>query len=144
MKTNLKFGKMPDGGYKGEMDVIAFHPQTKEFVHVEASTGAVSWENQCETIERKFELAWQHYDDRFQFPKGSTRLIAISGFGRVAPAWAKERLGKSKITLESVPEFFRKVTADIQDRPITKGTISETLPLLRAIQFALHYGIKKG
>ena len=143
VKTNIRFGKGSHGGVKGEMDVVAFQPQTKEFVHVEASNGAASWEKQCETIERKFKLAGQHYDDMFQFPHESTRLIAISGFGRVAPDWAKERLVESGVTLESVPEFFRKVTADIQDRPITKGTISETLPLLRAIQFVLHCGIKK-
>ena len=143
VKTNLRFGKSPGGGVRGEMDVIAFHPQTKEFVHVEASTSAASWKRQCAVIERKFNSAGQHYDDMFQFPRESTRLIAISGFGRVAPAWAKERLGESGVTLESVPEFFRKVTAGIQDRPITKGTISETLPLLRAIQFSLHCGIIK-
>ena len=143
VKTNLRFGKNPGGGVRGEMDVIAFHPQTKVFVHVEASTSAASWEIICKDIRKKFELAEQYYEDMFQFPKELTQRIAISGFGYVAPDLAKKRLEKSGVTLESIPEFFRKVTADIQDRPIWKQTIPETLPLLRAIQFALHCGIIK-
>ena len=144
VKTNLRFGRIRrGGGYKGEMDVIAFHPQTRELVHVEVSTSAAKWENICKTIRRKFESAEQHYDEMFQFPRHSTRRIAIGGFGYVAPAWVKERLGESGVTLESVPEFFRKVTANIQDRPVAKSAIPETLPLLRAIQFVLHFGIEK-
>ena len=38
VKTNIKFGKLPSGGFAGEVDVVAFHPQTRELVHIEAST----------------------------------------------------------------------------------------------------------
>ena len=35
VKTNIKFGKLPRGGFTGEMDVVAFHPKTRELVHIE-------------------------------------------------------------------------------------------------------------
>ncbi len=144
VKTNIRFGKGSHGGVEGEMDVIAFCPKTKEFVHVEASTSAASWTKQCAAIEKKFDSAGQHYDDMFEFLRSPTRRIAIAGFGRVAPARPKERLGESGIMLESIPELFRKIIADLQDQPVAKGTIPENLTILRSIQIVLHCGIKKG
>jgi hypothetical protein len=34
VRTNVKFGRRPAGGYEGEMDVVAFDPLKKVLVHV--------------------------------------------------------------------------------------------------------------
>ena len=54
VKTNLKFGKLPVGGWAGEMDVLAFHPQIRELVHIETSSDALSWKERCERFRQKF------------------------------------------------------------------------------------------
>ena len=142
VKTNIKFGKLPRGGFTGEMDVVAFHPQTRELVHIETSTDALSWEDRCKRFKQKFESAELHYRDSFQFPFDPIRRIAIVGFGHTVPDEVKNMLGE-RIGVESVREFFRNVAAELRGRDPSKQAISENLPLLRAMQFVLHLGQEK-
>ena len=142
VKTNLKFGKLPVGGWAGEMDVMAFHPQIRELAHIETSSDALSWKERCERFRQKFDLAEQHYSDLFPFSLDSKRRIAIGGFGYTTPAKVKDTLGE-RIEVESVPEFLRKVTAELRKRHPSKQAIPENLPLLRAMQFVLHWGREK-
>jgi len=37
VRTNIKFGRLSHGGWKGEIDVVAYEPKSKEFIHVETS-----------------------------------------------------------------------------------------------------------
>ena len=75
VKTNIKFGKLPRGGFAGEMDVVAFHPQTRELVHIETSV-----HGGAERFKQKFDLAKRYYGELFQFSYGSMRCMAIGGF----------------------------------------------------------------
>ncbi len=50
VRTNIRFGKRPAGGYEGEIDVAAFNPRTKHLVHIETSTDADSWAERKKTI----------------------------------------------------------------------------------------------
>ena len=42
VKTNIRFGLLKRGGYAGEMDVVAYHPDTLSLVHIETSMDADS------------------------------------------------------------------------------------------------------
>ena len=137
VKTNIKFGKLPRGGFAGEMDVVAFHPQTRELVHIETSTVGGA-----KRFKQKFDLAKRYYGELFKFSYDSMRCMAIGGFAYTASPKVKKMLGE-KIEVESVPEFFRKASACLRECPISKQAISETLPLLRAMQFTLHLGQEK-
>jgi hypothetical protein len=44
VRTNVMVGPRDAGGYEGELDVVAFHPETREIVHVETSMDALSWD----------------------------------------------------------------------------------------------------
>ena len=61
--------------------------------------------------------------------------------GRIGPR-PRIRWG-IRIEVESVPEFLRKVTAELRKRHPSKQPIPENLPLLRAMQFVLHWGREK-
>ena len=137
VKTNIKFGKLPSGGFAGEVDVVAFHPQTRELVHIEAST-----DGGAKRFKKKFDLAKRYYGELFEFSYDYMRCMAIGGFAYTATPRDKKILGE-KIEVESVPEFFRKASACLRECPISKQAISETLPLLRAMQFTLHLGQEK-
>ncbi len=43
VKRNVKVGKLSHGGWEGELDIVAYHPTTRELVHVEPSIDALSW-----------------------------------------------------------------------------------------------------
>ena len=40
IRRNVLVGKREQGGYECELDVVAFHPETKQLVHIEPSTDA--------------------------------------------------------------------------------------------------------
>jgi hypothetical protein len=55
IRQNVKVGKLPKGGWEGELDIVAFHPVTRHLVHYEPSTDADSWARREERFEKKFD-----------------------------------------------------------------------------------------
>ena len=55
VKQNLKVGKLSHGGWEMELDVVAFHPETKRLVHIEPSIDADSWAERERRFRKKFE-----------------------------------------------------------------------------------------
>lgn len=43
VRNNVLVGKLDKGGYATELDIVAFHPETKHVVHLEPSMDADSW-----------------------------------------------------------------------------------------------------
>lgn len=82
VRTNVKFGKRPAGGYEGEIDVAAFDPKTKRLIHIEASTDADSWTERKKRFTKKFGDAKRHYKEIFDFQFDSIENRAIVGFSR--------------------------------------------------------------
>lgn len=136
VQTNLKYGARSKGGWIGEMDVVAFHPQTKELLHVETSMDAASWAKRTERFGRKFETAERYYAALFQFSYSHIRRLAIVGY-HAEPR--TDALG-AKIQMISVPEFISQITAELKGRHPLHQAIPENKPLLRSMQFALHWG----
>jgi hypothetical protein len=136
VRTNLKFGKRSKGGYTGEMDVAAFHPAKRELVHVETSMDADRWEERKRRFARKFAEAKAHWKELFAFPIESTRQIGIVGFGA---SGRKGVLGEG-IEVKSLAEFVAEICEELRTMHPLKQAIPETLPVLRAMQFAVHWG----
>lgn len=55
VKRNLKIGRLKHGGWEMELDIIAFHPQTKHLVHIEPSIDAHSWSTRESRFQKKFK-----------------------------------------------------------------------------------------
>ena len=136
VRCNIKYGKRGKGGYEGEMDVAAYHPNCKEFVHVETSMDAESWGQRRANFRKKFKGASEHYPDLFGFEMLSEKKIAIVGFGkpRTEPDFGAD------IQVKSIPEFMREIVTRVREIDPKEENLPERLPLLRAIQFALFYG----
>ena len=143
VNTNVKFGKLPKGGYVGEMDVVAFDPQSRQLVHVETSSDAGSWEVRRRRFAKKFGDAVKHYDELFSYRDGEVKRIAFLSFGQ------REKKGAfgPGIEVKSIPEFISEVVEGLRQRhpnPM-KEVVPETFPILRGIQFAVHWGsLKRG
>jgi len=56
VRRNVKFDKMPKGGYKGEIDTVAFDPKQRVLKHIEVSGDADSWEKRKTKFRKKFKL----------------------------------------------------------------------------------------
>jgi hypothetical protein len=131
--TNIKFGKLSHGGWAGEMDVVAFDPESKEIVHIETSSDADSWEKREIRIKKKFGNASKHYKEKFPFTELPIKQIAIVGYGK-----PKKKAFDEGIEVESISGFVKKICEDLKKIHPLKEVVSEQYPLLRAIQFAVN------
>ena len=132
VRTNIKFGKREKGGWKGEMDVIAFHPIEKTLIHIETSMDAEPWLSRKSKFQRKFKDAKDHYHDLFKFEINKIQQIAIVGVGK--PKTPVDFGDEIKIIL--IPDFFKTITSHLSTINPMESAIPEQYPLLRAIQFA--------
>lgn len=132
VRTNIKFGKRAKGGYKGEMEVIAYHPIEKKLIHIETSADAEPWLTRKGKFQRIFRDAKDHYDELFKFEIKKIQKIAIVGVGK--PKTPVDFGDEIKIIL--IPDFFKTITSHISKINPMVSAIPEQYPLLRAIQFA--------
>lgn len=133
VRTNVKYGLRKKGGYEGEMDVVAFHPESLSLLHIETSMDADSWEKRKNKFQKKFSTASRYYDKLFRFEIEKTEKMVIVGFNPprndfwgVAP-------------IKSIPDFVEEITDYLSQFHPLRQAIPENYPLLRAIQFAIHY-----
>jgi len=139
-QANIRFGPTGHGGHIGEMDVIAYHPKTKELVHIECSTDSLSWQKKKEIFAKKFKNAQKFYNEKFPFNKKKIHRIAITGFSRPRNnAEQKMNFGK-EIEVFLVPEFIVLIATKLSKLdPWYVGINEASYPLLRAIQFGTFY-----
>src|SRR5437764_13234533 len=41
VRRNVKVGRLSHGGWEGELDIVAYHPKTRDLVHLEPSIDAL-------------------------------------------------------------------------------------------------------
>lgn len=139
-RTNIRFGQTGHGGHIGEMDVVAYHPKTKEFVHIECSTDAWSWEKKKEIFTKKFKNAQRFYDEKFPFDKEKIRKVAITGFSHPRHNTKQKMNFGLGIEVLLVPEFIVLISSEISRLdPWYVGINEASYPLLRAVQFGTFY-----
>ena len=137
VRTNVMVGKREKGGYEGELDVVAFHPTTKELIHIETSMDALSWEKRRERYTRKFEIGRRYIPDLFPFTHRKHGQVVVLGFPRGHRE--SDPLGKD-IEVVLMPDFIHRIREELKGRKVETGAVPSQYPLLRAIQFALDYG----
>ena len=122
VRTNIKFGRNIHGrgGHAGEIDVIAYEPKTRDFIHIEASTDALVWPERKRIFERKFSDARRYYMEIFPFKEMDIkpRQIALVGFNltpaRGLDSWRSvppsgSIWGELKIEVLHIPKFFQEI-----------------------------------
>ncbi len=143
-RTNIRFGPLAHGGNVGEMDVIAYHPQTRKLVHIECSTDAWSWQKKKEIFLRKFINAEKYYFKLFPFNKSVVEKIAVTGFS--TPKKDKEEkfnFGEN-IRVVLVPDFILSIARELSKiDPWVKSVHEDSYPLLRSIQFGTFYLLRE-
>jgi len=140
IRRNVRVGLLPGGGYEGELDIVAYHPQKKRVLHIEASLDASSWEKREEHFRRKFEVGRQYAADILPWVQadteieqwavlwGSNRNHLWVGGGQVIPVW----------------DLYRKIACDVLEiGDPARRAIPEQFSLLRTMQLTLQYTLRK-
>lgn len=138
VRRNLKFGKLTKGGYTGEIDIAAFDPAERTLVHIEVSSDTYSWKKRTQRFRKKFADAAKHYDEVLPFEKTGVQKKAIVGFAKQPRS--KPDFGKD-VEIVSVRDFVDQVSKHLKSKDVDRDVVPEGFPLLRAMQFALHYWV---
>ena len=140
IRTNIRFGKTGHGGHIGEMDVIAYHPKTREFIHIECSSDSLSWEKKKKIFTKKFKNAKKFYNENFPFNKSKIRKIVITGFSRPRNNTEQKMNFGEGIEVILVPDFVILISSEISKLDPWYISINEnSYPLLRSIQYGTFY-----
>lgn len=139
VRRNVLVGKRSEGGYECELDVVAFDPESRHLVHIEASMDAHSWEKRDERFAKKFRAGQKYIPKLFQGLDLPNRIekIALLGYGS-----RKNRttVGGGEILL--VSDLLREILNHLKDQRIASNAVPQDKPILRTLQYvAEHRGV---
>lgn len=136
VRRNVKVGPRERGGYECELDIVAFHPEKKEIIHIEPSLDADPWPKREQRFEKKFRAGRGHIPNLFngiEIPD-SIEQVAVLVFGSTAN---RPTLGGGR--LRHVSDVLKEIADGLKGRKIQSAAVPEQFALLRTIQFVSQY-----
>jgi len=137
VRRNVKVGKLSRGGHEGELDIVAYHPIDNHLIQIEPSIDAHTWDKREQRFQKKFNAGrkhiireifpWLPHNNKFEqwaVLWGSDKNHSEVGGGKVIPIW----------------RLYQMIAKDvIAIGPPTSNAIPEQFPLLRTMQYTLHW-----
>lgn len=145
VRRNIKFGGAAGkskGGHSGEIDVLAYKPESGLVVHAEASGDYDTWaERKDRFINRKFtQLAETEYFKVLGIKPHSIELVAVVGHSKMPPNLEWKAVTGRPVKVIDVPTFITAILDELRSRPHARDVgIPENLPLLRAMHYVVSY-----
>ena len=136
VRKNVLVGKLSKGGWEGELDVVAFHPNKMHLVHIEPSMDANSWANREQRYKKKFDAGKKYIPEIFSGIEIPAEIEQIALFGLGSRA-NNPTLGGGRVMLAS--DLLLEIVSCLKERRVEKMAVSEQFPLLRTIQFMCQY-----
>ena len=137
VRRNVRVGKRPKGGYECELDVVAFHPATKDLVHIEPSTDASPWHKREVRYRKKFEAGRKYIPQMFPGlldASADPKQIALL----VLSSRTQERsLASGRVV--HISAFLSEILQHFKGLRMSSASVPEGFPLLRALQFVAEY-----
>ncbi len=131
IRRNDKVGRLPRGGHEGELDVIAFHPQTNHLVHIETSTDAHSWSKREERFTKKFRIGTRYIRDLFSglnLPDNIEKIVVLI----VGSRNTHTEIGSGQVIF--VEHFIANIINRLKTISYMSNIVPEKYPILRTLQ----------
>lgn len=132
VRKSVLAGARQNGGYEGELDVVAWHPQKEHLLHVECSLDALPWVKREKKYQAKFNCGQKYVSGIFESVDLPLDQVVILTFGGKQPNAAYRKLGGGRMitTAELIIEIITGLTGT---SPLSKA-VPEQYPNLRTIQ----------
>ncbi len=144
VRRNVKVGKLKHGGYAGELDIVAYHPDTKRVLHIEPSIDSHIWAKREARFKKKFQVGEKLIvREIFPWLRKNTKIeqwAVIMGSNK-----SHDSLGGGKIY--RVRDIYKMIVDDLRQKGQEEGfqiAIPEQFMLLRTIQHTMRWVWKKG
>jgi len=136
VRRNVFVGKRSKGGFECELDVVAFHPETKRLVQIEPSSDASSWEDREKRYKKKFDAGKKYIHKLFNGLDLPDEIEQIAVFVFRGKDKHKTISGGKIIFLsELLTQIYQKVKGI---NPM-QHAIPEQYVILRSFQFFAHF-----
>jgi len=141
VRMNVPLRKRERGGHEGDADVIGLRLKDNKIqvIHIENSQAAQSFEEHLQALKKKFEKAANNYENIVGCKCDKVFKVGICTCSKKKGDVNK----KSDIEVYTTSEFLKMITKELNKIHPGRSGVPETFPMLRAIQFILHYGIEK-
>jgi hypothetical protein len=137
IRRNVRVGKRQQGGYECELDVVAFHPETKHLVHIEPSTDAASWEVRERRYKRKFDAGRKYIPNMFPGLLPSPYVLEQIALLVFTSKFRERVLGGGRTVHVSV--FLEQIMSHFLTFSMMRAQVPEQFPVLRTLQFVAEY-----
>jgi len=108
VRSNVKVGRLAHGGWGGELDIVAYHPQTGHLIHLEPSVDGHSWAKREERFKSKFEAGRQYiWSEVFPWLDQDTPIEQVA----VLVSSSRKELAGCKV--RSIDELMKEIKDDI-------------------------------
>ncbi len=132
VRRNIKVGRLSHGGWEGELDIVAYHPQKGNLVHLEPSLDADPWSKREQRFEKKFRAGKKFvFTEVFPWLDRNTPLKQVAIV--VSRGDKRTHLGGGRvITIDKITKEIREKVA--AEGRMASGAIPEQYRLLRTVQ----------
>lgn len=136
VRRNVRVSKRPAGGYEGELDVVALHPEKKHLVHIETSMDALSWERREDRFKKKFEIGRKFVPKLFSgmsIPPAVEQIVLL-GYGGKG---GRTSLAGGRILL--IAELLGEILRELATKSMHSEAVPEQFSLLRTLHFVAQH-----
>ena len=132
VRRNVKVGRLSHGGWEGELDIVAFHPQTNDLIHLEPSLDADPWSKREQRFAKKFSAGRSYiFTDLFPWLGPTTPLKQVAIL--ISRGKARSTLAGAEVV--TVDEITRQIRTEVvATGKMASNAIPEQFSLLRTIQ----------
>ena len=130
-------GKRAEGGYEGELDILAYHPEENKVVHIETSMDALSWREREDKYAKKFMIGNKYIPNLFPYEGLKLEQVVVLAF---CPKSSVERPTLGGGQLRTLYEVFDEIIQELKEKSVLSEVVPQEYSLLRTIQFTLEYG----
>jgi hypothetical protein len=132
VRTSVQVGPRANGGFEGELDVVALNLKSNHLIHVECSLDSLSWEKRNEKFLKKFERGKKYIKNVFDglvLPDEFDQVAILQFATDASPTIDGKRL-------MTVKQFTLETLDGLKDTSPATGAVPSTSPLLRTLQLA--------
>jgi hypothetical protein len=133
VRVSVPVGPRTNGGFEGELDVVAFNFSRGHLLHVECSLDALPADKREEKFAAKFERGRRFIDSVFEdIPKPNTfEQVVVLQFA----AGKIRSFGGARLV--TVRELIHEIYSGLSGTSPQSKAVSSNLPLLRTLQLAM-------
>jgi hypothetical protein len=132
VRRNVHVGRLKHGGWQSEPDIVAYHPKTGDWLHLEPSIDAHPWSRRQERFRKKFHAGKQFmFSDVFPWLNRGTPLKQIAVLV-TRGADPRDLAGGEVIAIDEILREMRSQVAAVGK--VASTAIPEQYRLLRTVQ----------